>query len=220
MKTIKVFLGLAIMLLFFSCSNKWKGFDKLIGEWGYSGDSTVQFTKQDTVVLGILIRPIFNYSGDRSTEYEVGSVLFKDIRKLTELTFLAKGLYISSVYRTEQVLTYGWTGNHWGNYYVDKQVFDHIEKTYVDYRLEIIENYKPLSGVSCCLLKCTPFADGPKWEFIGNLSSDGKRVIYQEQKRIADSIRIADSLAMDQAESLRIQAEESKKAKKAAEFLK
>lgn len=224
MKTVKIIIGLLIILIVISCSHQRKGLDSLVGKWGNGGDSIISFTKQDTTVLGILTQSIRDYNSNGYIEYKIGSVLFKYVKKVTDSTFVAKGLYIKAIYNTYLVTKptiFNWGGDDGhGNVNVEQKEFDHFENSYVDYRLEVNNNYKPIENVKCLRLKCIPFAEGPKWEFLGNLSSDDKALIQKEQQRIADSIAIADSLAKRQAELERQKRKYDAKKERAKELLK
>lgn len=158
-------------------------------------------------------------TSNNGTEYASGSVLFKDIKKTSDSTFIAKGLFVKPVYRTEKVFVRSMF-YHIPDRYEDRQVFDHYESVYVDYRLEINRNFRKMENVICSKLNCIPFSEGPKWEFIGKMNPEQSKLLDQELMRIADSIRISDSINMAEAEQKRLHEREIEKSKKAQELLK
>ncbi|MGA3012442.1 MAG: hypothetical protein ABSD71_00260 [Bacteroidales bacterium] len=211
-----------IVLIFISCTSKEKGINVLVGEWNYSGIQTeLTITKQDTTVIGILNQTLHDNMQSPSIEYPVGSVLFKDIKKLSDTTFIAKGLYIKPVYRTEEVFVRSYF-TFQKDHYETTKVFDHNENIYVDYRLMLrvkLENIKS-KFIRYDELNCIPFVEGPRWTFFGKLSPEDKIFLEQEIKIVNDSIRIADSTAVKKAEQIRQKAIDSQKSKRAQELLK
>jgi hypothetical protein len=225
MKTnLLVLLGMTLIIIVISCKRKENGTDSLVGNWGYGRDSIVTFQKHDTTVLGILIHNIKDYSQEESVEYPGGSVLFKDIKKLSDSTFVAKGLHIKAIYnkymvKKPTIVNWGGDDGH-GNVFVEEKQFDHFEKTYVDYRLEITDHFQPIKNVFCKRLKCIPFIDGTKWDFLSGLSEQGKKAFVTEEIRVADSIRIADSMEQARVENERRKVKEAEKNTRAQELLK
>lgn len=223
MKTLKSLSISVFILLIFGCNSREKGIDNLVGGWGYSGDSLLLITKQDTTILGVLQRSTKTDGAD----YSNGRVLFKDFTKLSDTTYTAKGLFMKPIYRTEKVFVQSYY-YHIPDRYEERQVFDHMESMYVDYRLQISRNvffehweYNLSSlNIVCSKLTCVPFSEGPTWEFYGKLTPGQVELIDKEVIRISDSIRMADSLEKVQSEQKRINAIEEEKAKKAKELLK
>lgn len=221
MKTLKSLSISVFILLIFGCNSREKGIDNLVGGWGDSGDSLLLITKQDTTILGVLQRSIKKDGAD----YSNGSVLFKDFAKLSDTTYTAKGLFIKPIYRTEKVFVQSYY-YHIPDRYEERQVLDHMESMYVDYRLQISNNVlyefwnKRFGNIVCSKLTCTPFSDGHKWEFYGKLTPEQVELIDKEMIQITDSIRITDSLEYVQSKQQRLQASEEEKKKKAQELLK
>ena len=208
-------IGAFILLISVSCGTREKGLDRLAGGWGDSGDTVVMFTRNDTSMLGVLQQAAYR-SG---FEYAAGSVLFRDVRKTSDSTFTAKGLFFKHVYRTEQVFVRSFF-TFQKDHYETRQVLDHHECKYVDYRLEIYGNERMPGNVVCSRLVCIPFSEGPRWDFIGKVSPEQRNLIEKEKKRIDDSLRIADSISQAAAKEKRRKAVEAQKAKRAGELLK
>jgi hypothetical protein len=224
MKTKTSLLTLIIFFMILGCNNKKMGINGLVGEWGSGLQPELTITKQDTVSMGILNQTLHDDNQSQSTEYPVGSVLLKDIKKLSDTTFTAKGLYIKAVYRTEEVFVRSYF-TFQKDHYETTKVFDHNENIYVDYRLMLRVNKLVNTGIKGRFIRydelnCIPFVEGPKWTFVGKISPEDKSFIEQERKRIADSIRITDSTAMMKAEQARQRDINEKKSKRAQELLK
>lgn len=219
MKTKTILLTLFILLIILGCNNKKMGINGLVGEWGSGVQTELTITKQDTTVMGVLNQPLTDYTQNQATEYPIGCVLLKNIKKISDSTFTAKGLYIKPIYRMEEVFVRSYF-TFQKDHYETIKVFDHNENIYVDYRLELIENTKPIPDVTCSILKCFPFIEGPKWVFIGGLSTENKKRFLE--KRVNDSTQVADSMVQVIAKQQRIADSISNaiKTKRANELLK
>lgn len=197
MKTIKLILGVLFILFLQSCNKKEDGFKKLVGEWS----NWLTFQQQDTVVLGILTSDKTVNISSKEIVYTKGSVLFKDIKRLSDTSFLAKGLYIKPIFRTEEVIRVGISGR----YYDKEQIFDHYENNYVDYRLELKLNKTPVEYYS---LYTIPFSEGEQWTEntskyylfqLKNKNEKNEKIINDVIKIYNDSVTVGDSLAMAKA---------------------
>ena len=205
MKIIKIAIAIVLLLfILINCTTikKETTFDLLQkGQWHTEWDQTrdyylITFMKSDSGFMAVL---------------DTKGVLFKNIKFVSDSSFTCKGQFSESIYRTENVLKYGWTGSHWGNYYEEQRVLDHVNTKYVDYRM-VIEKDGTLTFY--------PFSEGSTEVFYGP-------VTRQEVQTKLDSFRRIDSLEMIKAEQNRIiqsnkraQEELRAKEKKAQEFLK
>ncbi len=227
MKKQKLLFGLIFILCLHSCNSsereKENALSKIAGNWSYGSSTVIKFARQDTVGLGILSSSLHDYVSSTSIEYPTGSVLFKSIKMFSDSSFVAKGLFIKPIFRTEDVQKYGWTGYKWGYYYEEEQIFDHFENTYVDYRLElrlnIITTLDGVANINCDLLTCIPFIEGKKWEFVRWISKED--LLRYGNKQIDEANRLVDSCehADRNAEQKQIEEDSIKRAKRAQELL-
>ena len=228
MKIQNVLLVVFVTLSLFGCTGKEKekenALKKISGNWSMGTNIAIKFAIQDTVGLGILSSSLHDYVSSKQIEYSTGSVLFKSVQMFSDSSFVAKGLLIKPIFKTEDVQKYGWTGYKWGYYYEQEQIFDHFENSYVDYRLELrLNTMTTLDGVAnikCDLLSCIPFSEGRKWEFVRWISVEDSlkynKGILDQANRIVDSIKQAER----NAELKQIKEANDRKAKRAQELLK
>ncbi|MFZ4708073.1 MAG: hypothetical protein ACOYMF_18870 [Bacteroidales bacterium] len=226
-----ILLSVLITLLLSSCNSKESpkenALKKIAGNWSVGTNNAIKFALQDTVGLCILTSSLHDYVGSKQIEYPIGSVLFKSIQMFTDSSFVAQGLLIKPIFKTEDVQKYGWTGYKWGYYYEQEQIFDHFENTYVDYRIELrlnmVNTLDGISNIKCDLLTCIPFSEGKKWEFIRWTSAEDS--IRYNKGQLDQANRLVDSMdSIDQAERnsehKRMKEEDDRKTKRAQELLK
>jgi len=223
-----ILLAVFITLSIFGCSGKEKekenALRKIAGNWSMGANNVIKFAIQDSVGLGILSCSLHDYVTSKQVEYSIGSVLFNSIQMFSDSSFVAKGLLIKPIFKTEDVQKYGWTGYKWGYYYEQEQIFDHFENTYVDYRIELrLNKVNTLDGVAnikCDLLTCIPFSEGKKWEFVRWTSAEDS--IRYNKGQLDRATRLVDSInqAERNAELKRMKEENDRKAKRAQELLK
>jgi hypothetical protein len=240
MKTKQIIGIILLTLIIWDCSKE-REYKNIIGEWGgwdeqdgeEGWEHELSFSLQDTCFLGILNKSIdrryYENSNDYegyTTTYEKGSVLFKDLKKLTDTTYYAKGLVIKPIftkYRVKKPTLFNWGGDDGhGNIYVEEKSFDHFESSYMDYRIVtatvVGKEAYPINKVIC--LYITPYSDGLHWEFMRAISKQDE----QKVRIYSDSIRVSDSLAEIKAELEREverkKADNKRRTERARELLK